>query len=84
MLNPSWFVGYLLQVISAEDKSIQGGLYRFQGNFLLHILPIVYTVRYSGRTNTLCYVSSRPHRGKEGKGRERERERKGYTQQAGI
>jgi hypothetical protein len=72
MLNPSWFVGDLLQVISAEDKSIQRGLYRFKNKFDGSIPLILYRpdLDVSGRTNTL-FVPFRPTligRGRERKG----------------
>lgn len=60
-----------------EDKSIQGGLYRFQGNFLRYYLPIlyIYWLDISGRTNTLS-VPFRPTLigGREGKGKGKGRE----------
>jgi hypothetical protein len=61
-------VGNLLQVISVEDKSIQGGLYRFQGNFLRKNSPTIYILDISGRTNTLS-VPFRPTLTGEGKGK---------------
>jgi hypothetical protein len=52
-----------------EDKSIQGGLYRFQDNFLRKDSPTIYLLDISGRTNTLS-VPFRPTL--IGKGRERD------------
>jgi hypothetical protein len=51
-----------------EDKSIQGGLYRFQDNFLRKDSPTIYILDISGRTNTL-FVPFRPTLIGEGKGK---------------
>lgn len=52
-----------------EDKSIQGGLYRFQGNLLTGLLSYDYLLLdMSGRTNTL-YIPFRPTLIGEGKGK---------------
>lgn len=61
-------MGNLLQVISVEDKSIQGGLYRFRGTLLRNNSPTIYIQDISGRTNTLS-VLFRPTLIGEGKGK---------------